>query len=127
VGLAWAFVGVWLILPFAGIEAALVSYFLVRVNQSSRDSHLLIMGPAQVHITVTDRDGAHSLTLSRSDTRLLVALDCAPEQEVLRVCDHHQWLEVGQFLTLQDRRKFIGHVKTLGLPVLSFDASRLKI
>lgn len=127
VGLAWAFAGVWLILPFAGIEAALVSYFIVRVNQCSRDSHLLIMGPAQVHITVSDREGARSMTLSRSDARLLVALDCAPDQEVLRVCDRQHWLEIGQFLTTQDRRQFIGHVKTLGLPVQSFDASRLKI
>src|SRR5690606_5858871 len=72
VGLFWAFVGFWAILPFSGLEAALVAWLLYRVCQASYQRQVITCSPQQVLVQFGSHFPRRSWRLERERTRLAV-------------------------------------------------------
>lgn len=48
ISIAWSFVGAWLVLPFAGIEVALLAYFMYRVSKNTYKYEQVIIDDSSV-------------------------------------------------------------------------------
>ena len=120
ISIAWAFVGAWLILPFAGFEVGLLAYIMYLVCHSTyrteiieissdaleihrgklplnkyRESYKFSLAEVQVDITETDNDWY------------------LPD---IRIVSDTQSLSIGSFLNLDDRKKLLSQLRKLGLP-----------
>ncbi len=120
IGLVWSLLGMYLILPFAGLEVGLFAYFMHKICRSTYEKQVITIEKDRVII----HSGLHSIertdTLNRTDTRTVVVEPERPTQPVeLNLADSHSHYEIGHFLNQQDRLTTRQALKDAGLPELS--------
>lgn len=120
IGVFWTLVGAWVVLPFSGLEAALVAYLFYRVCQSTYQRQVITCSKEVVKVQFGMRFPKRSWLLQRDRTRLAVgeprhALD-APS---LVIADTEQSLQLGKFLNRDDMQIAIKAFRQIGLPVRS--------
>jgi len=116
VALAWFFVGVWIILPFAGLELALLSYFMYRVYyQNYREQHIIIrQNDVTFSSGVGKPDTQHTFILP--DCYLSVTQPRKPIEtlELALKSESHK-LSIGEFLNPNDKEDARQSIRNAGI------------
>ncbi len=112
----WAFFGIWIVFPFAGIEVGLLCYLLYRVSHNTYRTQTLSFEKDYVHIQ-SNQKSSPTVTLSRRDTHLEMSespRDWYLPQLALVTPEHS--IRVGEFLNQADRHRLYEEIKNIGIP-----------
>ncbi|MGH1441484.1 MAG: DUF2244 domain-containing protein [Cellvibrionaceae bacterium] len=116
VALGWFFVGVWIILPFAGLELALMSYLMYRVcYQNYREQHIVIN---QNDVTFSSGIGKpdKEYTFTLPDCYLSVTQPRKPIDKLeLALKSESYTLKFGEFLNPEDRESARKSIRNAGI------------
>jgi len=116
----WAFVGLWAILPFSGLEAALVAFVLYRVCQATYQRQVITCSPEAIVVQFGTHFPKRSWTLERARTRITVSTPRHPlDAPALCIYDQVNNIELGRFLSKDDKTLAVQALKSAGLPVRS--------
>lgn len=122
IGMFWAFIGAWVVLPFSGLEAALVAYVFYRVCHATYQRQVITCSPDQVLVQFGAHFPKRSWVLERSKTQLAVT---APTHYLdgprLNIFDSNHSIELGQFLTREGKEAALREFKKAGLHVRGFN------
>jgi uncharacterized membrane protein len=122
IGVFWAVVGVWAVLPFSGLEAGLLAWLMYRVSHATYQRQRISVNADQVLIQFGRRFPRRTWRLKREGTHLAVI---EPLHELdppgLSIFDSRHNVEVGRFLNRDDKEKALLELKRAGLYVRSHD------
>lgn len=123
----WSLAGVWLILPFAGLEVSLLGFLMFRVIRSCRRLQSLVFERDGILVvSAMQKDQAAPLRsteilLQRDKTRLSVRKYQRPlEAPQLFLHDHKNRLELGAFLNAADKSRLVNYLRERGIRVDNF-------
>lgn len=116
IGTFWALAGAWMILPFSGIEAALVAFLLYRVCLSTYHRQVITFSPGNILVQVGRHFPKRSWNLKRQSTFLELSHPRHPYAPPgLKISDGTQRIELGAFLNKQDKELALSKLKSAGL------------
>ena len=110
IAIAWAVIGAWVILPFAGVELALVAFFMYRVSQRTYDQQYLVLTSSDLQLT---RHKQRPEIWPRKDTRVSV-IQPSGALDLIRVflsAPEKRDIEIGEFLNREDRDQLVDFFK----------------
>ena len=118
IGLFWTYIGAWMVLPFSGLEAALVAWLLYRVCQSTYQRQVITCAPESLTVQFGTHFPKRSWQLERARVRISVgeprhALD-AP---TLVIADTTHSIELGGFLNKEEKQLAVAALRGAGMPV----------
>ncbi|WP_414827908.1 DUF2244 domain-containing protein [Alteromonas sp. H39] len=104
IALGWLIAGVWVILPFAGVETALLAYLFYRVSKSTYQYQDIIIMPDAIQVSVGKREPL--LTLPRHSSHLAF-YEGENEWHLpeLRLISPSRTIVIGEFLNHADRHR----------------------
>ncbi len=106
VALFWTFFGAWLVLPFAGLEIAVLIYVALRVSRSTYRMQVIRIGQDLVEVEEGEFYPVRRWRFARPETHVSVQAARTPMDSIgLHLEDGRQTLEVGSFLNQGDRLK----------------------
>ncbi|RDV24659.1 DUF2244 domain-containing protein [Alteromonas aestuariivivens] len=113
----WSFAGVWMILPFAGLEAGLLAFFMYRVSHWTYQQQIIRIAPHTVRVEIRGRQNK-TVKFPRTDC-FVEFVDSENDWPLprIRLVASAQYLEIGQFLNLRDRQQLREDLSSSGLPV----------
>ena len=112
---AWAFVGAWVILPFAGAEVFALGLIMYLVSKTTYEWEEIVVTPKKIVISTSK--GA-TLTLERTDTYLEFVEDTSNRRLPRIILSTSQSrCEIGSFLNTEDRRALLNQLNKTGLVV----------
>jgi uncharacterized membrane protein len=118
IGLLWAVSGAWVVLPFSGLEAALVAYVFYRVCHATYQRQVITCSPEQVVVQFGAHFPKRSWVLERSRTHLaVIAAVHHLEGPRLNIFDADHSIELGHFLNKDDKEAALREFKKAGLHV----------
>ncbi|RLU02422.1 MAG: DUF2244 domain-containing protein [Ketobacter sp.] len=116
VALFWAFFGAWLVLPFAGLEIAVLTYVALRVSRSTYRMQVIRVGLDAVEVEEGEFFPVRKWRFLRPNTHVNVLAARTPMDSIgLHLQDGLQSLEVGAFLNQGDRLKARDALQASGL------------
>jgi len=116
IGLFWTVIGAWMVLPFSGLEAAMVAYLMYRVCQSTYQRQVITCSPSQVLVQFGSQFPKRSWTLPRHGSHLSVTEGRHPlDPRVLKLVDGSHNIELGSFLNREDKEQALTLFKSAGL------------
>ena len=116
VALFWAFFGAWLVLPFAGLEIAVLTYVTLRVSRSTYRMQVIRVRVDAVEVEEGEFFPLRRWRFLRPDTHVNVLAAQTPMDSIgLHLEDGCQSLEVGSFLNQGDRLKARDALQASGL------------
>lgn len=122
IGLFWAVIGAWAVLPFSGLEAGLLAWLMYRVSQATYQRQRITVDDNQVLIQFGRRFPRRTWRLERAAAHLAVI---EPLHELdppgLSIFDARHNIEVGRFLNRDDKEQALLELKRAGLFVRSHD------
>lgn len=122
VGAFWALIGLWAVLPFSGIEAALVFYFLYRVSHASYQQQQITVAADHVLIQFGNYFPKRSWRLDKQHAYLaLLEPEHGNDLPGLSIFDYQQRIQLGTFLSRDDKTLALEALKRAGLFVRSHD------
>jgi uncharacterized membrane protein len=121
IGVFWTFIGAWMVLPFSGLEAALVAYLFYRVCQSTYQRQVITCDRHNVIVQFGTHFPKRTWTLERERTRLSVT-EPAHELDPLKlvIADTLHNIELGAFLNKDDKELALKEFRKTGLQVRSY-------
>ncbi|MEY4642744.1 MAG: hypothetical protein RLZZ227_2738 [Pseudomonadota bacterium] len=120
IGTLWAVAGAWAVLPFSGIEAALVAYVLYRVSQATYQRQVITVAPHSVLVQAGTHFPKRSWSLERARTHFAVSDAPHPLAPVgLRIVDGVHSIELGRFLNREDKTEALAALRRAGLQMRS--------
>lgn len=118
IALVWSFLGAWLILPFAGFEVFLLVWLTRRVFRRSFRKEKILVTAKQLNITSGDGRTMQQWLFAKKDTRILLFEMRHPEDPVcIHLIDNIQRIELGRYLSAEDKFALIDELKQLNLPI----------
>ncbi len=121
IGTFWAFIGAWMILPFSGIEAALVAFFLYRVCLATYQRQVITFSPGEILVQVGRHFPKRSWHFNRESCFLELTHPRHPHAPLgIEISDGKQTLELGSFLNKQDKETALGKLKDAGLFIRTY-------
>jgi uncharacterized membrane protein len=127
IGLLWTSIGAWVVLPFSGLEAALVAYVLYRVCHATYQRQVITFSPERVLVQFGANFPKRSWVLERSNTHLAVTAAAHHlDGPRLNIFDANHSIELGHFLNKNDKEAAMHEFRKAGLHVRGFnqDGSR---
>ncbi len=122
IGVFWAFIGAWVVLPFSGIEAGLVAFVFYRVCQATYQRQVITCSADEVLVQFGSHFPKRTWVLERARTQLAVT---APAHHLegprLNIFDSNHSIELGHFLNKQDKEAALLVFKKAGLHVRGFN------
>ncbi|MEE9351444.1 MAG: DUF2244 domain-containing protein [Thiotrichaceae bacterium] len=116
IGLGWAWMGAYLVLPFAGLEVGLLAYFMQKVCYSTYEKEVISIQKEQVIIHSGLHSIEHTLSMERSKTHVVVSDAEHPTQPIeLNLTDSKLRFELGSFLNQADKLTARMALKNAGL------------
>lgn len=116
IAVSWALVGAWLILPFAGLEIALVAYFLHLVSRKSHRQVIIRLAEEHVHVEQGILKPEQNWQLMRSDTFIQVQ---QPQHHLegptMTICAPEVQIDISSFLSKKDSEQLLNILKQSGL------------
>ena len=116
IAIGWALSGVWIILPFAGLELGLLAVFMYRVNWQTHHRQTLVLTADMLII----RQGFRQMKeqrITRTSCRFEI---CKTNQNWQPprcfACNQHQRIAIGHFLNTADSRALCRYLLTAGVP-----------
>ena len=120
IGVFWALSGAWVVLPFSGIEAALIAYVLYRVCYMTYQRQVITCSARQLRVQTGAHFPKRSWELERARAHLSVRDARHPLDPVgLRLVDGNHSIELGAFLNRDDKAEALRLLKGAGLQVRS--------
>lgn len=120
IGVFWAFAGLWAILPFSGLEAALVAWVMYRVSRNTYRRQVVTLSNEHVLVQTGFRFPRRSWTLPRAEAHLTVTEAKHPlTPATLVIGDREQRIELGDFLNMEDKVLALEAFRQAGLRVQS--------
>ncbi|WP_124749003.1 DUF2244 domain-containing protein [Alteromonas facilis] len=120
IAIAWAFVGAWVILPFAGFEVGLLAFIMYRVSQRTYHNEIITISADNVTIQrgqYPSTSFKEELTLSRNELHVDVTETeqdwHLPQIHFITPSKHYC---IGDFLNLSDRKALVYELKGCGIP-----------
>ena len=118
IGLFWTLIGAWLVLPFSGLEAALVAFVFYRVCRSTYQRQVICCSAEQVTVQFGASFPTRSWQLERSRTRVRVGAPPHPLAPLqLVIADSSYSIELGHFLNKGDKELALHSLRQTGLMV----------
>ena len=110
IAVLWAALGAWLILPFAGLEIVLLSYFLWRVASQAHSQQTVHIQSHQVLVRTGLYHPQKQWCLNKAASQFV--LDHIPAQDTVLVSlvDHANQVEIGQLLNPEDKSALVGWI-----------------
>lgn len=121
IGLFWTLMGAWMVLPFSGLEAALVAWLFYRVCHSTYQRQVITCDVRNVTVQFGTHFPKRTWTLERERTRLAVTgptHELAPLKLVIADTQHN--IELGAFLNKEDKELALRELRNTGLQVRSY-------
>lgn len=120
IAIAWAFVGAWVILPFAGIEVGLLAYIMYRVSHSTYRAEEIKITRSLVTLSkgrLPLKRFKEQHQFARNDLHIEV-IETENDWHLpdIRLVTPTKALSVGAFLNLSDRKTLSSHLRTCGIP-----------
>ena len=116
IGVFWTFIGAWLVLPFSGLEAALVAYLMYRVCQGTYQRQVITCSASQVMVQFGSQFPRRSWILPRHGAHLAISEARHPlDPRILKLVDGSHNIELGSFLNRDDKEKALQLFKAAGL------------
>jgi uncharacterized membrane protein len=104
IAIGWLAIGIWIILPFAGLEIALLSYFMYKVCYHNYRVEQITINNRQVTLTTGIHSPKDTTSFSRPDCYLSVKKPTSPmEMLELSLTSETTSLPIGNFLNIEDR------------------------
>jgi len=101
-GFAW--LGAWLVLPFAGFEMLVLAGVLYLMDVRARRYELISIYPERVDVLRSDGRGEQVFSFQRYWVRTRIIPVRPGDRERLLIHSHGSGVEVGEFLDDQERR-----------------------
>lgn len=118
IGLFWTVVGAWVVLPFAGIEIAAVSFGLYVVSRKLHQRHVIHISDSELRIEKGRKDAEQVMNLSRQSAGISVEQARHPWDAMkITLFDREQQIEIGDFLTKGEAESLLGALQDEGLKV----------
>lgn len=105
--------GLWPVLPFAGLEMAVLGWALGSSLQRRRCTQTITVTERDVGVVTRDRGGLHSATFPRHWTRVRLIHACGWHPSRLVIESHGRACEVGGLLTDDERRGLHARLRQL--------------
>lgn len=122
IGMFWAVMGAWAVLPFSGLEAGLLAWLMYRVSQAGYRRQRIEVSDAQVLIQFGHCFPRRTWRLQRHQAHLAVIEPRHPLDALgLSIFDTRHNVEVGRFLNRDDKERALRELKEAGLYVRSHD------
>lgn len=122
IGVFWAMMGVWAVLPFSGLEAGLLAWLMYRVSQAGYQRQRIEVNESQVLIQFGRYFPRRTWRLQRHQAHLAVIEPRHPLDALgLSIFDSRHNVEVGSFLNRDDKEMALRELKQAGLYVRSHD------
>ncbi|MEH6709872.1 MAG: DUF2244 domain-containing protein [Paraglaciecola polaris] len=120
IALAWTLVGAWLVLPFAGIEVALLWFIAYKVSLYTYQQQVITITATSIELQLGTYRPQKSWTFNKSDTYIaLVEAKNAFECIQLRFIDGSRQIIFAEFLNQADRKVALEYLKAVPIRVLS--------
>lgn len=120
VAVFWAFWGAWLVLPFAGLEIAVLTYVMLRVCRSTYRMQVIRVSQEAVEVEEGENYPVRRWYFTRPDAYVSIRDAVAPLDSIgLTLGDGSQALEVGIFLNQSDRLQARDALRASGLMICS--------
>ena len=117
---AWAFVGAWVILPFAGIEVGLLAFIMYRVSHSTYRAEEIVITDSSVVLCkgkIPMRQFRERHCFNRAELHIeIVETENDWHLPDIRFVTHSKTQSVGSFLNLSDRKALSSHLRQCGIP-----------
>lgn len=121
VGLFWAWQGAWLILPFAGIEVALLVFLAHKVCSATYQQQMITFEQNAIVIESGMYFPRHHWRLDRQSAALIVTEPEHPLSPLhLQLADMNERVELGYWLNREDTLLLLPMLKQQGLPVRAY-------
>lgn len=118
IGLFWAFIGAWMVLPFSGLEAALVAWLFYRVCQSTYQRQVITCSDDALLVQFGSRFPRRSWQLDRKRARVSLGEPRhALEGPTVVIADATHSIELGSFLNKDDKQLAVQALRGTGMPV----------
>ena len=106
IAVAWAFVGAWFVLPFAGLEVGLFAFLMYRVSRYTYSKQVVFVNKNDVVIEEGFSKNRIRQVLNRKNLHVAY-WESELDWELPRIAlkNEHNELEIGKFLNLEDRKK----------------------
>lgn len=122
IGVFWAFVGAWAVLPFSGLEAALLIVLMYKVSYATYQRQVITLTADQVLIQSGTYFPKRSWLFARDKAHLAVIEPShAFDPLGLSIFDSRHNVEIGRFLNKEDKEQVLRELKRAGLRVRSHD------
>lgn len=117
IAIGWSLMGVWMILPFAGIEFALLVYFVYRTSSDCYLKEVLHLSPTTIRV---ERGRKSPVTLHSFDRASCEFIKTHPSHSwssaVINLKSRGSLVRVGRFLNKQDVDKLWQLLSRSGIP-----------
>ncbi|GAB2695945.1 DUF2244 domain-containing protein [Aliiglaciecola sp. 3_MG-2023] len=103
IAIIWAFLGIWLILPFAGFEVALLAFLMHKVNRRCYSQQVITINPDKVQIECGVKQPVFKWQFERRKTHLsVIEAENAYDRLQMMLTDEKISIKLGEFLNQQD-------------------------
>ena len=115
IAMAWTLVGVWIVLPFAGVEFGLLGYLMYRVNWQAYQHQRLIITPVLLILEQGFRQ-RQVVRLERADCQITVTETEGHWQlPIYIIYCHGEEYPLGPFLNLNDLKQLQHYLNQCGI------------
>lgn len=119
---AWSFVGAWVILPFAGFEVSLLAFLMHRVCFATYQQQVIRIREKDVFIQLGVYKPARGWHLNKENTRVIVTEPNHFDDPIgLSIKDDKHRVELGAFLSFDDKQSVLDELKLCGLKTIKQD------
>jgi uncharacterized membrane protein len=116
IAIIWAFVGAWLILPFAGIEVGLLVLVMYLVSKSTYDKQILLINEEFLSFQIGRGKRNEQTLFNRANVRLITYEVNHPEDvKELYLVETKSKKRIGEFLNLDDQYQLISQLMKAGI------------
>lgn len=124
VAIGWSLIGAWMVLPFAGLEIALLAVLLTRVSRRVYGKQVIYVDRETIRIESSIDPTLQSWSFPRTETRIhFIKPDHPLDGPTFRICHHQSVIAIGDFLNPDDREILQQLLKTTGITIMLRDNS----
>ena len=118
VAVGWTALGLWVVLPFAGIELALLTGLMYKVSRSTYQQQVIVLEAERVVLETGISFPRQRLVFARPDAFMTFAdADHPMGTSTVELRDSRTHVEIGGFLNQRDKKKLMRILSTTGLSV----------
>ena len=118
IAIGWAAMGLWVVLPFAGIEVALLTGLMYKVSRSTYQRQVIVLEAERVVLEFGINFPRQRWVFARPDAFMTFAdADHPMGTSTVELRDSSTHVEIGGFLNQKDKKKLLRVLSTTGLSI----------